>query len=239
MFKAVLSYGNILKTSFNAISAIVDEVQIQADEDGLILDAMSRDHLTFVHLELEKELFDEYECDGPVNINVDTEELMKVLKRSRADDMIILGVDEDNFILKLEGEAERIFKIRLIDISYESPHPPDLKHPTRFEVPFDLLKNSIQDIGIFSDKVTFQVDGSRFKAFHEGELGDAMITYSHGEKITRSFQSIFGLQKVKETLKADKFSDSVILELGVDMPLGLTLKTEGAFLKFLVAPRIE
>ena len=45
MFKAVLSDSNILKTSFDAISSIVDEVQMQADKDGLRLDALDRSHI--------------------------------------------------------------------------------------------------------------------------------------------------------------------------------------------------
>ncbi len=42
MFKAVLSDSNVLKTSFEAISSIVDEVQMKADSDGLRLDALDR-----------------------------------------------------------------------------------------------------------------------------------------------------------------------------------------------------
>ena len=83
MFKAILGDSNILLTSFKAISSIVPEVQIQASENGLKLDALDQSHITFVHLELNIELFDEYKCDSPVTINVDTEELMKVLKRGR------------------------------------------------------------------------------------------------------------------------------------------------------------
>ena len=51
MFKAELSDSNILKTSFDAISSIVDEVQIQTDSEGMRLDALDRSHITFVHLE--------------------------------------------------------------------------------------------------------------------------------------------------------------------------------------------
>ena len=57
MFKAVLSDSNVLKTSFEAISSIVDEVQMQADSDGLRLDALDRSHITFVHLELKSVLY--------------------------------------------------------------------------------------------------------------------------------------------------------------------------------------
>ncbi|NYT18009.1 MAG: proliferating cell nuclear antigen (pcna) [Methanobacteriales archaeon] len=241
MFKAVLSDSNILKTSFDAISSIVDEVQMQADEEGLRLDALDRSHITFVHLELKKNLFDEYQCKEPLKINVDTEELMKVLKRAKAEDMVELTTDEGNFIITFEGEARRKFKIRLIDIEYEAPSPPQLDYPTEFEVPFSLLKDSIQDIGIVSDKISLQVDEDKFKASAEGDFGDAQIEYLHGEKIQENAKSVFSLEKVKEMMKADKFSETAQIKLGNDMPLNLYLKmaSDEGELSFLLAPRIE
>ncbi|MBC7119931.1 MAG: DNA polymerase sliding clamp, partial [Methanobacteriaceae archaeon] len=127
MFKAELNDPNILRTSFDAISSIVDEVQIQVDSEGMRLDALDRSHITFVHLELKREIFDEYECDEPEKINVDTEELMKVLRRARAGDRLIITSDDANLILTFEGEATRQFKIRLIDIEYETPQPPEIR----------------------------------------------------------------------------------------------------------------
>ena len=241
MFKAVLSDSNILKTSFDAISSIVDEVQMQAASDGMKLDALDRSHITFVHLELKSAVFDEYSCKEPLKINVDTEELMKVLKRAKADDMVELSVDEGNLILTFEGEARRTFKIRLIDIEYEAPSPPQLEYPTEFDIPFNLLKNSIQDIDIVSDKISLIVDQDKFIASAEGEFGDATIEYLHGEKIDDNAKSVFSLEKIKEMLKADKFSETAFLRLGNDMPLNLSLKMpqdEGE-LSFLLAPRIE
>lgn len=241
MFKAVLSDSNILKTSFDAISSIVDEVQMQADEEGLRLDALDRSHITFVHLELKKNVFDEYQCKEPLKINVDTEELMKVLKRAKSEDMVELTTDEGNLIITFEGEARRTFKIRLIDIEYEAPSPPQLDYPTEFEIPFSLLKDSIQDIGIVSDKIALQVDEDKFKASAEGDFGDAQIEYLHGEKIAENAKSVFSLEKVKEMMKADKFSETAQIKLGNDMPLNLYLKmaSDEGELSFLLAPRIE
>lgn len=241
MFKAVLSDPNILKTSFDAISSIVDEVQMQADNEGLRLDALDRSHITFVHLELKSDLFDVYSCNEPLKINVDTEELMKVLKRSRSEDVVELSVDEGNLIISFEDEARRTFKIRLIDIEYEAPSPPELEYPTEFEIPFNLVKNSIQDIEIVSDKISLVVDADKFIASAEGEFGDAKIEYLHGEKINTKAKSVFSLEKIKEMLKADKFSDTVVLKLGNDMPLNLSMKmaSEEGELSFLLAPRIE
>jgi proliferating cell nuclear antigen len=241
MFKAILSDSNILKTSFDAISSIVDEVQMQADEEGLRLDALDRSHITFVHLELKKNVFDEYQCKEPLKINVDTEELMKVLKRAKSEDMVELSTDEGNLIITFEGEARRTFKIRLIDIEYEAPSPPQLDYPTEFEIPFSLLKDSIQDIGIVSDKIALQVDEDKFKASAEGDFGDAQIEYLHGEKIAENAKSVFSLEKVKEMMKADKFSETAQIKLGNDMPLNLYLRmaSDEGELSFLLAPRIE
>ena len=241
MFKAELSDSSILKSSFDAISSIVHEVQIQTDSEGFRLDALDRSHITFVHLELKASLFDEFVCDEPEKINIDTDELMKVLKRSKSDDRVLMSLDEGNFILTFEGEATRTFKIRLIDIEYDSPAPPSLNYPTEFEIPFSLLKDSIQDMDIFSDKITLMVDEEYFKAFAQGEFGDANIEYLHGEKIDAKAKSIFSLEKIREMLKADKFSDIVMISLGDDMPVTLTLRrvADDGELSFLLAPRIE
>ena len=241
MFKAELSNPNILKTSFDAISSIVDEVQIQTDSEGFRLDALDRSHITFVHLELKSSLFDEFVCDEPEKINIDTDEFMKVLKRSKSTDRVIMSLDEGNFIITFEGEAKRTFKIRFIDIEYESPTPPQLNSPTKFEIPFNLLKDSIQDMDLFSDKITLMVDSEKFRASAEGEFGDANIEYIHGEKIDTEAKSVFSLEKIREMLKADKFSEMAIINLGTDIPLYLTLRrVDGAGeLSFLLAPRIE
>ena len=127
MFKAELSDSSILKTSFDAISSIVDEVQIQTDSEGMRLDALDRSHITFVHLELKASLFDEYVCDVPEKINIDTGEFMSVLKRAKSQDRVIMSLDEGNFIITFEGDATRTFKIRLIDIEYDNPTPPELE----------------------------------------------------------------------------------------------------------------
>ncbi|MER2013371.1 MAG: DNA polymerase sliding clamp, partial [Methanobrevibacter sp.] len=156
MFKAELSDSSILKTSFEAISSIVDEVQIQTDSEGMRLDALDRSHITFVHLELKSSLFDEYICDVPEKINIDTDEFMRVLKRAKSQDRVLMSVDEGNFIITFEGDATRTFKIRLIDMEYDNPVPPTIEHPTNFKVRFSILKDCINDIDIFSDKIALQ-----------------------------------------------------------------------------------
>ena len=109
--------------------------------------------------------------------------------------------------ITFEGDATRTFKIRLIDIEYDNPTPPQISHPTSFKVRFSILKDCINDIDIFSDKIALQVDEDYFIASADGEFGDASIKYLHGENIQSHEKALFSLDKIREMLKADKFSE--------------------------------
>lgn len=240
-FKAELSDIKIFKEAFESISRIIDEVQMQVDSDGLRLRALDRSHITFVMFELKAHVFDEFFCDVPEKINLDCSELFKVLKKSKTSDILRLSVDEGNFIIIFEGDASRKFNIRLIDLEYDNPTPPNIDLPCKITVPSKLLGDSLGDMDLFSDKLIFQIDQDYFTIKTDGEFGDADIKYIHGENIRQIAESRFSIEKLADMLKSNKFSDECIIELGNEMPLKLTMNLPAGqgYLSFLLAPRIE
>ncbi len=241
MFKLILSDPSIFKTSFDAISSIVDEVQIEVDSDGLRLNAIDRSHITYVHLELKESLFDIFQCDKPIKLNLDTEELMKVLKRSKSDDVMELTVDAGSLVVTFEGAVKKTFKVKLIDLEYDTPTPPEIEYPITIGIPIGTLKETIQDIEIVADRVEFNIDDDNLTLKAVGEFSDAQVEYLHGEKVDESARAVFAIENIKEMLKAEKFADNTYISLGDDMPLTLTLEllNEEGKLTFLLAPRIE
>ncbi|WP_455645702.1 proliferating cell nuclear antigen (pcna) [Methanosphaera sp.] len=241
MFKLVLSDPSIFKTSFDAISSIVDEVQIEVDSDGLRLNAIDRSHITYVHLELKESLFDIFECDKPIKLNLDTEELMKVLKRSKNDDVMELTVDAGNLILTFEGAVKKTFKVKLIDLEYDTPTPPQIEYPVTIGIPISTLKETVTDIEIAADRVAFTINEDNLILESVGDFADARVEYLHGEKVSETVRAVFAIENIKEMFKAEKFADNTYISLGTDMPLTLTLEllNEEGKLTFLLAPRIE
>lgn len=240
-FKAELTDIKLFKEAFESISRIVDEVQIQADSEGLRLKALDRNHITFVMFELKAHVFDEYICDAPEKINIDSSELSKILKKLKTSDILRLSVDEGNFTLIFDGDALRKFNIRLIDLEYDNPTPPNITLPCKINIPSKLLSDALSDMDLFSDKLTFQIDQDYFTIKTDGEFGDADIKYLHGENIRQMAESIFSIEKLVDMMKSSKFSDNCIIELGEQMPLKLTmnLPADQGYLSFLLAPRIE
>lgn len=240
--RIVSDEAQAIKSIFEAAANIVDELSIKVNDESFKFDSLDSSHITFVHSELKPEYFTEYKCDEPAELNVDTEEVMKVLKRAKSDDTLILEYDEGNLIITMERlDVKRIFRVRLIDIEYEQPSPPDLEYPSTFLVPFDLFKNGIQDVEVIGDKVAFIVDEDKFYMEAEGEFGDCKFEFLHGEAVDGKYRSIYSLEKIKQMLKADKLAPEVKIRLGNGMPLDLSLETlnDEAVLNFVLAPRVE
>lgn len=240
-FKCEINDVKLIQSIFDAISKIVDEVQLQTDSEGVRLNALDRGHIAFVNLVMKVSAFDEFICDEPEKINIDTNELMKVLKRSKSDDRVLMSLDEGNFIITFEGEAKRTFKIRLIDLEYDSPKPPVLLYASSVDVPFKILKDACADIKLFSNKINIKTDAEKIYFYTTGQFGDSRTEYGHDSIINEEAESVFSLERVEEMLKADKVTDTLNIELGNDMPISLHLKnlSEDILLNFLLAPRIE
>ena len=240
-FKLELSDNKVFKDAFESIRKIIDEVTIECDSEGMRLKALDRSHITFVNLEFKATLFDEYICTVPEKINVDTEELTKVLKKCKTSDILQLTVDEGNLILIFEGDATRKFKIRLIDLEYEPATPPMIDYPVNLNISTQVMKNALGDMELFSDKLIFTVDPDYLKISTDGNMGDVEVSYIHGENVDQVYRSMFNLDKLKAMMDASSLSEQCELCLGDSLPLTLTFKlvTGDGELGFLLAPRIE
>lgn len=242
MLKLELLDNKIFKEAFDSISKIVDEVVCDVDSSGFHVTAIDRSHICFVELNLEPSVFEEFECSKPERLCIDTQEFMRILKRAKKNDVLRLGNDEGNLIISFIGDVDRTFKIRLIDMDYESPKAPAIELPCGVNVDSGLIKDAIGDMELFSDKLYFLINPEYFIVNSDGEFGDASFQYLHGENgISESVKSSFSINKLKDIFTASKFSDIVNINLGTDMPMiiDFELITGDGDLKFLLAPRIE
>ena len=240
-FKVELSNNSVIKNSFESISKIVDEITLTADSEGMHLRALDRSHITFITLDLDKTLFDEYECDVPEKMAIDCNDFNTILKKCKNDDILKLSVDESSILIIFDGDARRKFKLPFIDMEYDNPTPPNIVLPCKITIPSTLLKNYIDDMGFFSDKLDFIIDENYFKVKTIGQKGEAETEYLHGENILEVVKSGYSIPKLQEIMKAHKFSEQCNIYLGNDMPLKInfTLVTGDGNLEYLLAPRLE
>ena len=239
--KFELSNPSVFKTVIESLSIITDECGITFSNEEVNIRALSKDHTTFMMVDLDKHLFDEYDCNNPSMVIVDIQQLSKIMKRCKNTDLLLCNVDDGNIIFTFKDEDERCFKSRLIDNEYESPRPPIIDYPVNITLPTNVFNDSLGDLRIFSDiiKIITDEDYIRFKG--EGQYGNGEIKYIHGEQVQNVFKSSYSIMKLTDLMKAKGFSEQIQLSIGNDLPLKLTFKlvTNDGKIEFLVAPRIS
>ena len=240
-FKIEITNHSILKQAFESITKIVDEIVITCDSEAMYLRALDRSHITFVTMQLDKTFFDTYQCTTPEKIFLDATHFMKMLKKAKNNEILELGVDDNNLIMTLKGDGVRRFNLQFIDFEYDNPVPPEIPVECKIPIPSNLLKTYIDDLSDFDEKLTFTVDQDYLKIIAQGQIGTGEIEYLHGENVKEYVKVNFSIPKLQDILKASKFSEECKLGLGTDKPLILRmdLVTGDGYLEYLLAPRLE
>ena len=241
MFKIVLSDNSLFKEAFESISHIIDEIVCIIDSEGFRVNAIDRGHICFVSFNLKYNVFDEFICDAPTKVAIDTNEFHKILKRMKKTDILTLESDAGNFIIKLDGDANREFKLRLIDVDYEIPEMPNIDYDVSIDVPSNVVNDALTDVFLFSEKADFMIDEDYLTIRTIGDFGDGEIKYLHGEEVNQVVKSIFDIRKLTDIFRASKFSNQLNMKLGNDVPITLTftLPSGDGSIGFLLAPRLE
>ena len=167
-----LSNPSVLKTVIESLSVITDECGITFTDEQVSIRALSKDHTTFMTVDLKKYLFDEYECHDGEIINIDVNQLSKIMKRCKNDDIIKGNVDDSNLHLTFQGDSTRTFSTRLIDNEYESPRPPLIDYPINLNIPTSIFNDTLGDLRIFTDVISISADNDYLLFKGDGQAGD-------------------------------------------------------------------
>lgn len=236
-----LSNPSIFKDAFDCIGTIIDECKLEFDPEGLTINALDKSHITFLSLYFRKTLFDEYECETPESIIIDTNQLMKILKRCKTNDILKLDKNDFRLILTFDGDATRQFHMNIIDSEYEAPSLPRIDYNVNITVPTNLIKESLSDTILFSDNLGFIIDSDYLRIDTDGEFGETHTRYIHGESIPETVESHFSINMLQDIFKASKLSKECTLWLGNNIPIQIEFKlpADDGYLRFLLAPRLN
>ena len=239
--KFELANNKIIRDCLETVCLIIDELVFECDSESIRLRALDKSHITFLDLEWKEHMFDTYQCKEPCSFTVDASELLKIIKRIKTGDVLSAGLDEGNLILTYNGDSTRTFKLRLIDVEYETPVPPTVNYPVTLSIPVKVFDDAVTDAELYGEKISLSCDNDYFITSADGEFGVNHNRYLHGESIGDYVKSTYSIPKIKEMLKGKGLSHEVQISLGDDLPLTLEYHspTNDYKLGFLLAPRIE
>ncbi|MFP4116009.1 MAG: proliferating cell nuclear antigen (pcna) [Candidatus Aenigmatarchaeota archaeon] len=249
MFKAKLAEPSILKDSVSTISELIHEGIFKISSDSLYLRASDRATVAVVDFKLEREAFEEFECDEEMQIGVNLEDLLEILKRAKKNDSLTLEVSDDASRLKasIGDGTKREFEMPLLSLSESDvPETKQLEFDAELKLKSSVLKRGIADAEIVADSVLFTAEPGKLTMKAESDSGSVEARTDEDSEdlmeieVAEKTESRYPIDYLESILKASKISDIASVKFGTDYPMELKFEEpDRVKISFVLAPRVE
>lgn len=243
--KLVLADATYLRDSISVISELVTEARFRINKDGLEMIAMDPASVAMVVYKLLSSCFQECEVEEEQEIALNLANLKQVLRRSSANDILTLELEENKLKLQLKGKSTRTFSLPLLEVDEREQKIPSLSFPITVSVPSDAFASAIDDVSIVSDAVTLAAEPEKFWISGEGDLSKANIEMGTDDAQIESetkakIKAKYSLEYLKKMIAGSKVADTVNVRFNQDYPLRLDYTViDRVSLSFILAPRVE
>lgn len=235
------------KNMLNSLSALVDEVCVVADEEGLKVKAMDPSHVSMVDFEWSRSAFDEYEVDKPTTMGLNVKETLKLLKRISGESLE-LNFDESTgkLEMKLIGRYTRRFTISTIQLTGEEIPPLKVEFDVSAKITSSCLERTVADASTVSDILKFKATKDKLIMEASGELGDVTVELDKTSdalldlQVKQPSEASYSLTFLEDIVKsASDLAGTVSLEFSSDRPLKLNFDVLQGKLIYYIAPYVE
>ncbi len=110
MLEARLQQAKFLKSILKVVRELVTKCNLDCNDSGIALQAMTNSHVALIALMLRSDGFDSYWCDHNLPLGLNLTNLSKISKYTRNDDILTLRTNNDGDVLSLVFESKGKYK---------------------------------------------------------------------------------------------------------------------------------
>lgn len=244
--KLSLTEPSYLKDSIAVISELVNEARLKITPDGLELVAMDPANVAMVIFKLLPSCFSEYDVKNTIEIGINLNNLKQILRRAKPNDKLTLELLPDQKLqITLKSSSTRTFNLAILELEDKEQKIPELEFSVSIKMSSSALSESIEDVGIVAESVTFEAEPNKFTVKAEGDLSKAQVEIPSDEGTNISvqgdkFRSKYSIEYLKKIMNGGKLADTVEILFNQDYPLRVDYKVvDKVLLSFILAPRVE
>ena len=245
--KLILAEPKYFKDSITIISELVTEAKFKVNSNGLELIAMDPANVAMVIFKMLSSCFTKYEVSEETELSINLNNLRQILKRAKADDVLTLETTEDNKLkIEMRSNTTRSFSIPTLEIEDKDQKVPELTFPLSVEMDSGQLTESIEDVSVVAESVTFLGEKTQLLVKAEGDLSKALVEIKPDDHTViktdseDKFKAKFSLEYLKKMIAGSKLSDKVHLNFNTDYPLKMEYRiVDRLSLSFILAPRVD
>ncbi|MBS7649963.1 MAG: proliferating cell nuclear antigen (pcna) [Candidatus Bathyarchaeia archaeon] len=249
MFRAVFQDAKTWRNLMTAISTLIEEADFNATGEGLKLRSMDPSHVAMVDFYWPREAFEEYVCDKPTVMRVSLTSMLKLLRRSKSEESLVISYDEESrkINLNLKGKISKNFIMPTLEPTEEEVPTPKISFNAKIRLMSETLKEIVEDSGAVSDNIRLEATQDRLLVKASSELSSLNMELTKDDgalieiDVKENSTATFNLNYLGEMVKAGSATSEVAsLEFSTNMPIRLEFEMpQQGRLTYYLAPRIE
>lgn len=228
------------RTLMTALKDILLETNITFEQDGMRIINMDKSHTILVHLFLQAENFEFYECKKEkIIIGVNMFQLYKLINTIENEETLNIYIENADYIdgivsyLSLKYENNEIKqcktqKLRLIEPDPEELQYPEVKFSSILNLPSVDFQKIIRDLSCISDKLEiksvgvdliFKCSGQFASAEIHRTESDGSMAFISKQDTSKIIQGEFSLKNLGYFIKCTNLCPQIEVCLENDLPL--------------------
>lgn len=232
----------------SSISKVIDEGVFVFSEDGVKFKAIDPSKIMLIDLFIPKESFIEYDVARVEAINVNMDDLAKILKRVTKNDELGLEAKEGRIAVSLIGRGIRTFLLPSLEASYEEIPELNLKFTVRAKMSPSTFREIVKELKPVGDTIEFSTKSSEktmiVRSFSDVVEAKVVLSMEDGSLIELEAEedatSSYGIDYLSEITPVTQVAEEFTLEYGSEIPCKLSFTLPyGGRIVFYVAPRVE
>ena len=238
--------ASAVKAVFEVLKDIINDVNVYFTEDGVRILTLDTARVTMVHMFLNAENFEEYECSTEVSAGMNMSNVYKLLKSVSGADTLSMRVEGRDFLdMEIQNPAKKTstkFKLKLMDINEDILEVPDIEMNVITTLPSIDFQKIARDMGNLSTDMEIIRDAETLVLSCQGDFADQKTVIEYPENVART-GGIYSLKYINLFTKATSMSSSVQLmqdNTREEMPIifRYTIANLGD-LRFYLAPKMD
>jgi len=229
--------ASTFKQVIDALKEILMDVNLEIDETGIKIVAMDNTHIVLIHLKLEADKFEIYECEKKTYVGINMLRLHALIKTITNNDILslyILKDDPNHLGITIDNNDKNYktnYKLSVLDIDVLNIQIPPVDFHTIINMPSNYLQKIIRDMHNLAEFIEFRNIGDKLILSCKGDfcqqeniLGSEKsqsITIKKNSKNEEQeiIQGIFSLKYLSIFTKCTNLSNNVEIYLKNNYPI--------------------
>lgn len=256
MFAAKFPQAVMLKKVLESLNSLIDEATWDCSDEGITLQAMDSSHVSLVTVKIDRDSFEDFQCDRNVTLGLNLGIMTKIIKCANNEDALTMKADakNDTVLFLIESRNNRKiseYEIKQMDIDAEHLGIPETDYDCTIKMPSSELQRICRDLSLIGDSIVIDCDKEGVSFSASGDLGTGNVKLAQTASVDRADEAVvieltekttltFALRYLNFFTKATPLSAQVKLSMSADVPLVVEYGIgDSGYIRYYLAPKLE